>query len=237
MFRPKGEITTMKNSPKNPSSAKTRRLRGGRPNQARAAQIERHLLEAATKLFLADGYGVTGMEAIAKRAGIAKRTLYLRYRDKADLFLAVVRHVVDRLRPANTEDFFKGKNLEETLHKLGQLILRASLSPDALALQRLILAEAARFPELAATVHKVGARDEAVHRIKGLLEQESKSGHLTLNAAEAAFAAEQFLMMLTAGPQRRTLVAGTPMTEDDMKAWVKDTVRLFLNGCRTSAAD
>jgi TetR/AcrR family transcriptional regulator, mexJK operon transcriptional repressor len=220
---------------KHPSPTKTRRPQGGRPTQARAAQIERHLLDAATKLFLADGYGVTSMEAIARHAGIAKRTLYLRYRDKAALFNAVVRHVIERLRPAGTDELFKGKNFEEILQQIAQLILHAAMMPEALALQRLILAEAGRFPELAAIVHQVGARDEAVRRIAALLEQEKKAGHV--NLSNTAFAAEQFLFMLTAGPQRRALVTGTPMTEDELDAWAQDTVRLFLNGCRNTATN
>ncbi len=220
-------MAIMKNSQKHTSSANSRKPRGGRPTQARAAQIEEHLLEAATKLFLADGYGITSMEAIAKDAGIAKRTLYLRYRDKTSLFNAVVRHVVDRLRPANPQQFFKGKNLEETLHRLAVLILHASLSSDALALQRLILAEASRFPELSDVVSHLGAREEAVHGISGLLQQEMK-----LKTDEANFAAEQFLFLLTAGPQRRALVERHVLSESELTAWAHQTVLLFLNGCR-----
>jgi len=211
---------------KQSTPTKTRRPQGGRPTPARAAQIERLLLDAAARLFLAEGYGVTSMEAIAREAGIAKRTLYLRYRDKAALFNAVILQVIEKLRPAGAEDLFKGKNFEDILQRLVKTILRASLTPEALAMQRLILAEASRFPELAAVVHQVGARDQAVRHIAALLEREKK-----MAAADAVFAADQLLYMITAGPQRRALVEGKPMNESELEAWAKKTVRLFLEGC------
>ena len=105
---------------------------------------------------------------------MSKRTVYSRFRDKAELFGAVVHRLVERLRPpnANTEQFFEGASLEAILQRLARLILRAALSPSALALHRVIVAEATRFPELAAAVNQEGARREAIQRIAALLERE-----------------------------------------------------------------
>ena len=118
--------------------------------------------------------------------------------------------------------------------ELARLILRAALSPSALALHRVIVSEATRFPELAEAVNQEGTRREAIHRIAALLEREASAGGLS--PAEAEFAAEQFLHMLVAGPQRRALGLGTPMTVEALDAWARDAVDLFLNGCRGVAA-
>jgi TetR/AcrR family transcriptional repressor of mexJK operon len=210
--------------------------RGGRPPRLEAEQIREQILDVAAPLFLTEGYGATSIEEVARRARMSKRTVYSRFRDKAELFGAVVHRLVERLRPPNaaaTEQFFEGGSLETILERLARFILRAALSPSALALHRVILAEATRFPELAAAVNQEGTRREAIHRIANLLEREGSAGGLS--PAKAEFAAEQFLHMLVAAPQRRALGLGTPMTPEALDAWARDTVDLFLRGCRGDA--
>ena len=210
--------------------------RGGRPPRLQAEQIRERILDVATPLFLTEGYGATSIEEVARRARVSKRTLYSRFRDKTELFGAVVHRLVERLRPPNVapEQFFEGGSLETILERVAKLILRAALSPSALALHRVILAEATRFPELAAAVNQEGTRREAIRLIAALLKREASEGGMS--PAKAEFAAEQFLHMLVAAPQRRALGLGTPMTGEALDAWARDTVDLFLNGCRGSAA-
>ncbi len=127
-----------------------------------AGQIRERILDSATELFLTEGYGATSIEAIAKRAGISKRTFYHRFDDKADLFGAVVHRLIARLRPAQTAPLFKGGTLEDILGRLARVILRAALAPQVLALHRMIVSEAVRFPELAIIMDTEGSRREAV---------------------------------------------------------------------------
>jgi AcrR family transcriptional regulator len=58
--------------------------------QAQIAQTEQRIVAAATELFLADGYVATTLEAVAKRAQVGARTVYLRFGTKAALFKRVV---------------------------------------------------------------------------------------------------------------------------------------------------
>ena len=185
----------------------------------------------ATELFLAQGYGATSIEAVAQRARIAKRTFYHRYPDKAALFGAVVHRIVEALRPPAGTPLYDGGSMEEVLRRLARLILRASLTPMALSLYRLIVAEAQRFPELAAIVAREGGRAELVGRIAALLEREAGAGSLAID--RPGFAAEQFLQLVVASPQRRALGLGTAMTEPELEKWADDCVKLFLNGCRS----
>src|SRR5581483_260920 len=148
----------------------------------------------------------------------------------------VVHRLVEQLRPPNTapEQFFQGGSLEAILQRLAPLILRAALSPSALALHRVIVAEAARFPELAAALNQEGTRRQAIRRIAALLDAEASAGRLAVSNAE--FAAEQFLHMVVSGPQRRALGLGAAMTAAELDAWARDAVALFLNGCRATIA-
>ncbi len=58
--------------------------------QAQVAHTEQRIIDAATGLFLADGYVATTLEAVAKRARVGARTIYLRFGTKAELFKRVV---------------------------------------------------------------------------------------------------------------------------------------------------
>ena len=201
---------------------------GGRPTRAAAEQLGEKILAVATELFLEHGYGVTSIDAIARQARIAKRTLYSRYHDKAELFGAVVHQMIERLREGSGAELFEGGTLEEILMRLSRFILQAALSPPSLALHRVILAEATRFPELAAVANEQGRSREAVSRIAALLERETAPGKLA--PQDAAFAAAQFLQMVVGLPQRRALGLGTPMTQKELESWTRDTVALFLTG-------
>lgn len=65
---------------------------GGLPplRQAQVAQTEERIVAAATELFLAHGYVATTLEAVARRAQVGARTVYLRFGTKAALFKRVV---------------------------------------------------------------------------------------------------------------------------------------------------
>ncbi|MDR3450837.1 MAG: TetR/AcrR family transcriptional regulator [Alphaproteobacteria bacterium] len=206
---------------------KTSPRRGGRPSREQAEKLQDKILDAATALFFAHGYGGTSIEAVAARARITKRTLYVRFANKQELFRGVVRRIVEHVTPpaANVEQLFSGASIDETLRRVAQAILQASLSAESLALHRIIIAEATRFPELAMVLHQQKSRQEAITRIAGLLTR-------NFALSDPAFAAEQFLFLVVAAPQRRALGLGTPFTPAELAAWSDKAVDLFLNGCR-----
>ncbi len=212
------------------AGAASRTSRGGRPSRRQSEQLGERILDAATHLFLAHGYGATSIEAVARQARISKRTLYHRFDNKPALFGAVVHRIIDRLRPPPDRPLLSGANLREILERLAGLILRAALSPQAIALHRLMVAESARFPQLAAALTKEGATEEAIRLIGGILDGERRAGNLGIE--NPAFAAEQFLYMVITLPQRRAIGLGVPMTPAELDGWARDVVALFLNGCR-----
>jgi AcrR family transcriptional regulator len=199
--------------------------RGGRPTRDEAERIGQRILDMATAMFLAQGYEATSVEAVAQRLRISKRTFYHRYRSKADLFAAVVHQIIAHLRPADIAPLFVGGTLEQILVRLAKLALQAALTDEAVALQRLVIAEAARFPELAAVVLGEGSRREAIDAIGQLLQRHG------VGIDDAPFAAEQFLQMVVSSPLRRSLGLGSPMTAKERDAWAERTVALFLRGC------
>jgi AcrR family transcriptional regulator len=211
-----------------PSLRSLIKRRGGRPSALKAGQIKTNILDIASGLFLRQGYEAVSIESVAKTAGISKRTFYHRFKDKAELFRAVIHHLTEAIRPPEESPLFEGKNLEAVLQQLAEAILHTALLPEALALHRLILTEASRFTEIAEVMNTGGIRQEAIDRITRLLEQEMQKGTFPLQ--DARFLAEQFLHLVMAGPQRRAMGLGTPLTPQELRLWAYDSVQLFLKG-------
>ena len=193
-------------------------------------QLRERILAAAADLFLAEGYGSTSIEAVAKRAAVSKRTLYDRFADKSALFAAVVHRIIGQIRPPPGMPLIEGATLADILRRLARLILRAALAPQAIALHRLVSAEAARFPELIRAVDSDGSTREATTLISDLLARELRKSKL--GAESRKFAAEQFIFMVVTVPQRRAMGYGAAMTQAELDAWADRVTDLFLNGCR-----
>jgi TetR/AcrR family transcriptional repressor of mexJK operon len=202
--------------------------KSGRPPRADALLLRERILNVATELFLAEGYGSTSIESVAARAGISKRTFYDRFEDKAALFAAVVHHIIEQIRPPATVPLLAGASLAEILQRLAGLILKAALAPQALALHRLVTGESSRFPELAYAVETEGRQSEATELIAGLLAREQRRAKI--GTEDQRFAADQFIYMVVTLPQRRALGFGTPMTPAELDAWARKVVILFLQG-------
>lgn len=207
------------------SGIPTRRS-GGRPTADAAAQLETTILDAATAAFLADGYAATTIEGIARTSGVAKRTVYARWSGKPALFRAVLERLMARWLTsagmwATTDD------LEAALHDAAARILAVALTPEAVALHRLLIAESARFPELPTMLRQAGA-NEGSTRIAALLNRAIARGDLPRQ--DTTLAAEQFLHLVLAGPQRRALGLGRHLDQQQTSAWGRAAVSLFLAG-------
>jgi AcrR family transcriptional regulator len=105
------------------------------------------VIDAAVKEFAANGFYATSTGAIAKRAGISQPYIYALFPNKHELFLAVHRHVVDRIRRAFMDAARGGADPEERLHRMGHAYMELLAERDELLAQMQGFA-AARDPEL-----------------------------------------------------------------------------------------
>jgi AcrR family transcriptional regulator len=117
-----------------------------RRKEERAPEI----LDAALACFSEKGFAATRMDAIARRAGISKGTIYLYFESKEAVFKALAQRVVTSsiadLRALI--DSFEGKTpdlLRLVLSRVGSIVSTG----DVAVLPRMVLAEAGNFPELA----------------------------------------------------------------------------------------
>lgn len=202
--------------------------RGGRPARDEAPLIREKILAAATDLFLSRGFGATSIEAVAARAKIGKRTFYHRFRDKSALFRAVIERLLQRWLPQFDAAFEEPAPLETILVRSARRMLALALEPEALALRRLLLVEAGRFPELVEIAIKEGAT-KGIERIAVLLADATRAGRLQV--ADPIFAAIQFQEMVLSVPMRRAMGFGKSFNEAELDDWAVRSVGLFLHGC------
>jgi TetR/AcrR family transcriptional regulator, mexJK operon transcriptional repressor len=205
--------------------AEFKRGPGGRPTQQEAARRHAALLDTAIRLFLEHGLDAVTIDQIAKEAAVAKRFIYARYRDKSALFVAAFEHwAKDRLDELQT--FSPTAEPAETgLVKFGRKILDIALHPDAIAVQRLLITAAPRFPDL---VQGLITRNRAlvVERVLGFY---AARGDIEL--ADARMATEQFFMLVVGIPQRLALIGVREPAAQERRR-LRSGVRLFLDGYR-----
>jgi TetR/AcrR family transcriptional regulator, mexJK operon transcriptional repressor len=121
----------------------------GRPTAGERRAREAEILSAALGVFLRSGYGASTVDELAAAARVTKRTLYSYFGDKAGLFAAMVRHLAAAVSLDAASDI-------DTLETLAARIVSRVHSDELVGLHRLVIAESARFPELAVILHSHG---------------------------------------------------------------------------------
>src|SRR3954465_13098998 len=109
---------------------------------AKAEATRRGLLKAARKLFGRQGYAGTSVDEVVRAAGVTKGALYHHFRDKDDLFRAVVEQVKVDVTASAAESFFDDSDGDDSLQRLRRLcvaMIDAHLDP---AVQRISIVDA-----------------------------------------------------------------------------------------------
>lgn len=114
----------------------------------------RAILEAATEVFAAEGYAAARLDEVARRAGIAKGTIYLYFKDKQDLFEQLLQSLTAPV--LSGFETLAGRDdmpTREIVHHVLTQVRTAILETRRRHILRLIIAEGPRFPELARFHH------------------------------------------------------------------------------------
>jgi len=116
-------------------------------------------------VFAEKGFAAAKLDEIAKRAGVSKGTLYLYFKDKEQLFRAVVRNTVapnvEKLRSGLIQTGMPFDQLVRLF--LAKFVEMASKVPVG-AVAKMVISESRNFPELAKVWH-----DEVVSKGLGTL--------------------------------------------------------------------
>jgi AcrR family transcriptional regulator len=115
----------------------------------RAAERRQAIIEAALEQFIARGFAATRLDDIAKRAGVAKGTIYLHFKDKESMFEELVRIVIVPLIDRLGAPPPPGGSVRDTVESFARNFLHEVANTRRGDLVRLIVAEGPRFPAVA----------------------------------------------------------------------------------------
>jgi AcrR family transcriptional regulator len=111
------------------------RARGkGRPKLTETAEIDRAIRNAALQVLLEHGEAAT-LQAVAVTAGLSRKSLYARYPNKVELFLEVIRELLEGVRSL---EYDATGPAEERLLRYVEAVVAVIVRPDSQALQRLL---------------------------------------------------------------------------------------------------
>jgi AcrR family transcriptional regulator len=116
------------------------------------------ILDAAQGSFLNQGYDGTTMSEIAAQLGGSKGTLWSYFPSKENLFAAVVERATEEFRRHLTVVLNPDDGLETALQRFCEQFMAKVTSAEAIALNRLVVGETGRFPELGRIFYERGPR-------------------------------------------------------------------------------
>jgi AcrR family transcriptional regulator len=116
---------------------------------ARAAERREAIMAAGLEEFVARGFAATRLEDVARRAGVAKGTIYLHFEDKEALFQELIRSAVAPMIARLAAPPPAGHSAREIFERFAETLAHDVVATRRGDLLRLFLTEGSRFPALA----------------------------------------------------------------------------------------
>jgi AcrR family transcriptional regulator len=196
----------------------------------RTAQKRKAILEAATTVFLKDGYLGAGMDEIALLADVSKQTIYKHFTSKETLFL----EIVSGLTTAGSDtvhgvmpELAPGGDLRAYLEDYAMRQLSIVLTPRLLQLRRVVIGEAGRFPELGKALYESGPKRAMAAMAKTFRHLADRG---VLRIEDAALAASHFNWLVMSQPLNQAMLLGDAAIPGPaaLRRHAAHAVRVFL---------
>ena len=207
------------------ATASSRAASSAIPSGAEDARL-RALLDAAEQIFLAKGYHAATMADVAKAAGMSKKTVYQLIDSKAELFVALFNHYQSLLTfPTPQPDWSAHTILEQNLLCLARFLL----SPEQIAIVRLIMTEYTHSPDLGRVFHQNRFK-KAKSRLEVCLTDIARSQNMRLTKVSELAA---MLFGMAIGEFHLGVLIGyrPPPTKTALEKRIHHAVETFLVGC------
>jgi AcrR family transcriptional regulator len=130
-------------------SSRTLQRKGGKARAEKSAARREAILSAALDEFSLRGFAAARLDDVAKRAGVAKGTIYLYFRDKEALFQEIVRSLMGPFVGTIERTFQTDISLRVLADQVVELFVREVFGTRRKDIIRLVMTEGPRFPKLA----------------------------------------------------------------------------------------
>lgn len=200
----------------------TKTFKTGRPKKGSERARRAAIVDAARRVFARKGFGAATIDAIAREAGAAKRTLYEAFGDKAALFRAVVAAEAGAVlgSPGKTP------GLRAQLEAFAFAVFTRLYTEEKAAIYRMVVSEARAFPGLARDFHANGP-GRGVVVVSGLLRDAAERGEIA--CPDPLAAARHFVSLMIGEPHLRLVLGlAKPPSPARARADAKATVDFLL---------
>jgi TetR/AcrR family transcriptional regulator, mexJK operon transcriptional repressor len=199
-------------------------------DERRSARKRRAIVQAATTVFLRNGYLGTSMDEIAALAAVSKQTVYKHFADKQSLFAEIVIGMVNEISDRVYDEVVSlqdSGDIEADLRELARRQLASVMQPRLLQLRRVVISEAGRFPELGRTFYERGP-GRTIAALAATFER--LAGRGVLHLADPLLAAEHFNWLIMSIPLNRAMLCGDGElpAPADLDRYADAGVRVFL---------
>jgi TetR/AcrR family transcriptional regulator, mexJK operon transcriptional repressor len=195
----------------------------GRPKDHSKSEA---MVLAATEVFLARGFAATTVEAVAELAGVSKVTIYARFKDKAGLFEAMVKHVSDQMQADVVGRDETSHSLEDILISFGKGLLAQLMSPRLIAFDRNLAGDLTHYPDLAKRFYEAGPA-HVQKQLASIIADANQRGELRVDDSMTASADLHGLWCGFHMLETRYGLSEPP-TADKIDTIVRSGVALFL---------
>jgi TetR/AcrR family transcriptional repressor of mexJK operon len=196
----------------------------------RSARKRQAITDAASHLFLANGYQGTSMEDVAALAHVSKQTVYKNFADKRRLFSDIVLGAA-----ARADEFVRAvpgllaaaPEVESGLRAVARRYLATVMRPGLLQLRHLVISEAGHFPDLAREYYKL-APEHVMAMLATQFGNMAERG--LLHVDDPTVAAGNFAFLVLGLPLDRAMFLGTEhgLTAEDLDHHADAAVSVFL---------
>lgn len=199
-----------------------------RAGRGRPRDIKKNsaILEAASHLFLEQGFDGTSMDGVARRAGVSKQTVYSHFSSKEQLFGEAVHAAIAAYYPDRALAAVETHTLEADLRAVCHMLASLLMDERAISMFRLLVAAGAKGPTLGEIFWHSGP--EELHRqLSDFLQAWAERGALDIENTQKA---GQQLIALVKEPAHFRISIGIqdPLQEAEIEACVDDAVSSFL---------
>jgi AcrR family transcriptional regulator len=204
------------------SQPKTKKLK---PGERRAA-----LLHAAKELSVEQGAATPSLDAIIKRAGGSRRSIYSEFGGKEGLQNALVDEISIEILSSLDEGVGKSKDLRTALTRFARNLVSVLMSPRGIVLSRIIMQDSLCSPARAKSFFAHGP-GEGAKRLAKILESARERGEIKVQ--DCRLAAHCFIGMVRGNLYlERVLQLRPALDEEEIETHVETVVDIFLDGLR-----
>ncbi len=209
-----------------PARAPARAVPPAPPVAAADSAKRRQILEGARRAFLAHGFDGASMGDVVSASGVSKATVYAYFESKEKLFETLIfeerRSQAEQLFSLDCDDH----DVAKALNRLGCAFMSMMTRPESVCFLRVIIAAAAKFPELGRTFFEAGpayGRDQ----LTAYLKAQVQAGVLVIE--DPQHAAQQFMELCKTGITVPMLLGVKPScSEDEVRLTVRRAVDVFV---------